>query len=214
VNQVYSASNLGVAPSAQPLHHPAVAARIARIVLAENPDAWRCASELFREYADSLGLDLSFQDFENEVAGLPGAYAPPDGRLFLAFVEEGGQPLDEKIGNREGAARRDSAAPPQLADSSDARRPAGCVALRKIDGEACEMKRLYVRSSVRGRGLGRKLAAAAIEAARQIGYRRMRLDTLPQMGEAQSLYRALGFHEIPAYRYNPVPGARYFELTL
>lgn len=154
-----------------------------RIERADSPESLQFAAALFREYASSLGVDLSFQDFDRELASLPGAYAPPHGRLFLLFT-------------------------------GDASQPAGCVALRKLDNMTCEMKRLYVRPEFRGCGAGRKLAEAAIEAARESGYRAMRLDTLPQMTAAQSLYHLLGFREIAAYRFNPVPGTRYFELAL
>ncbi len=136
---------------------------------------------LFREYADALGFDLCFQDFEHELACLPGDYAPPSGRLLLAM------------------------------EDSD---PVGCVALRGLDSVVCEMKRLYVRPGHRGRGTGRQLAEAVIKAAREFGYSKMRLDTVPWMTEAVRLYESLGFHDIPAYRPNPIPGARYLELRL
>ena len=139
------------------------------------------ARTLFREYADGLGVDLGFQDWEHELADLPGAYAPPRGALFLA--EDGTEVL-------------------------------GCVALRPLDPETCEMKRLYVRPQGRGLGLGRRLAEQAIDEARRLGYARMRLDTLPFMSDAQELYRRLGFHEIPPYRHNPIPGSRFLEKDL
>lgn len=136
---------------------------------------------LFREYVESLGIGLGFQDFETELTTLPGAYAPPTGRLVLALVAE---------------------------------QPAGCVGLRRLEGHICEMKRLYVRPNCRGLGLGRLLAEAAIAGARDLGYRAMRLDTLPGMEDAQRLYQTLGFRSIPAYRLNPVPGTQYLELAL
>ena len=136
---------------------------------------------LLMEYADSLGNHLCFQDFEKELANLPGDYAPPLGRLLVAV---------------------------------DDVRLAGCVALRRIDDQVCEMKRLYVRPAYRGAGLGRKLAEAVITSACEVGYAKMRLDTLPSMKKAIKLYHSLGFAEIPAYRFNPVDGVKYMELGL
>lgn len=140
------------------------------------------ARELFLEYAQSLGFSLCFQKFDEELAELPGKYAPPKGRLLLAEYEN---------------------------------RLAGCVALHALEKDICEMKRLYLRSSFRGRGLGRMLAERIIAEARQIGYSRMRLDTVePVMKDAVAMYRRLGFREIPPYCTNPMEGTLYMELAL
>jgi putative acetyltransferase len=182
----------------------ATATPMVRIISAETDEAVKQASVLFREYAAALGVDLSFQNFDQELASLPGDYAAPDGRLFLALIDEA---PSAELGSSSSTSFTSFT-------SSTSPSVAGCIALRKIDAETCEMKRLYVRPEFRGHGAGRALAHAVIAAACEIGYRRMRLDTLPQMTEAQGLYRDLGFREIPPYRHNPIVGSRYFELGL
>ncbi|MBK9065023.1 MAG: GNAT family N-acetyltransferase [Acidobacteria bacterium] len=139
------------------------------------------ARALFEEYQKSLGFSLCFQNFDEELAGLPGAYAPPDGRLLLAFAGD---------------------------------EPAGCIALRNIGKEICEMKRLWVKPAFRGTGLGRRLVEALMAEARAIGYRAVRLDTLPSMTAAQALYLSLGFTDIPPYNDHPIEGTRFMEAIL
>jgi GNAT superfamily N-acetyltransferase len=152
------------------------------LVPAHHPHEIAAARRLIRNYADWLAIDLSYQGFEEELAGLPGRYAPPAGRLLLASV------ADEAV---------------------------GCVALRALEPGICEMKRLWVEPGFGGRGLGRALAERIIDAARETGYRRMRLDTLPErMPAAQQLYLSLGFALIAPYYDNPVPGMAMLELQL
>lgn len=148
---------------------------------AEDPADTEIVRQLFREYQDAIGVDLCFQGFAAELAGLPGPYAPPRGGLWLAQAEG---------------------------------RAVGCIALREIDAQRAEMKRLFVRPAGRGLGLGRRLVEVLVEEARRLGYRAVCLDTLPTMRTAQALYEELGFHDIPPYRANPVVGARYMALDL
>jgi putative acetyltransferase len=137
-----------------------------------QPDDLETVRGFLREYADGLGVDLSFQDFASELADPLRCYE------LILLAED------------------------------------GCVALRRIDEQTCEMKRLYVRPGGRGSGLGRKLAEAVISEARARRYRRMLLDTLPTMTAAQALYKSLGFRETEPYRHNPVPDASFLELAL
>ena len=152
------------------------------LIQAQTSEQIQQARGLFKEYAEWLQIDLCFQNFEQELADLPGDYVPPGGRLLLAYDND------------------------QLA---------GCIALRRFDERTCEMKRLFVRPQFRGKGVGRQLIDAIMREAKQIGYERMRLDTLPpKMNDAIALYRSYGFKEIDPYYNNPVPGALFMELDL
>lgn len=140
---------------------------------------------IFREYADSLAVDLCFQGFETELASLPGEYAEPRGALLMALVNE------------------------EVAGCC-ALRP-----LDNVDYiNACEMKRLYVRPLFRKSGLGRQLAEAILDQARLAGYNSVLLDTLDDMESARALYKELGFAEIPPYYHNPIEGAHYLKVDL
>jgi GNAT superfamily N-acetyltransferase len=136
---------------------------------------------LFREYWDSFGFTPCFQNFGEELAGLPGKYSPPSGRLAVAYIDG---------------------------------EPAGCIALRRIDDQRCEAKRLYVRSRFRGRGIGRALLDWVIAEARAAGYREMLGDTMPVMQQALEMYERLGFERTAAYSGEPTPGAIYIRLSL
>ena len=136
---------------------------------------------LFREYEAFLGVDLGFQNFDAEFAGLPGKYARPNGDLLIGLT-----------GNR----------------------TLGCVAVRRLDDNICEMKRLYVRPEARGTGLGRRLAREIIDIARELGYLLMRLDTLDRLTQAMGLYETLGFRRTAPYYENPLQGVVYWELSL
>jgi len=153
-----------------------------QLIQATTEEQIETARELFKEYAASLAIDMCFQSFDQELQTLPGKYAPPDGRLLLAYVD------DELI---------------------------GCIALRKLDERICEMKRLFLRPNYRGKGYGRTMIENLIEQARDIGYQRMWLDSLPgKMDAAISLYREFGFKDIPAYYENPLEGVVYLERSL
>lgn len=150
-----------------------------------GPSELESVRALFAEYARSLDVDLCFQNFESELAGLPGDYAPPRGSLMLAWSQR------ELVG-------------------CCALRPLDAVDYPN----ACEMKRLYVRPALRGSGLGRRLAEAVLEAGQQAGYTYMLLDTLSEMETARAMYQDLGFTEVPPYYYNPIEGAHYLMARL
>ena len=151
------------------------------ILPVEGPAALAQLRVLLEEYWTSFGFTPCFQNFSEELAGLPGSYAPPDGRLAIAWVE----------GNA-----------------------AGCVALRRLDDLRGEVKRLYVRPSYRGMGLGRKLMEWVIQEARTIGYRELLGDTMPVMGDALALYDRLGFDRIAPYSGQEASGAIPIRLKL
>lgn len=148
---------------------------------ARFPDDLLFVQNLFREYANGLGVDLCFQGFEEELSTLPGKYDPPRGQLLIATGHAGAS---------------------------------GCVAMRRIDAQSCEMKRLYVQPQARGENLGRRLVERIIGEARSAGYARICLDTLPSMTTAQRLYQSLGFVAIEPYIFNPVAGTIFMSLGL
>ena len=151
-----------------------------QIQVLEGTDQIDQVRALFKEYASSLDIDLCFQNFETELANLPGDYAPPRGALFIA------RSMQKIVG-------------------CCALRP-----LDNADyPNACEMKRLYVRPALRGCGLGRRLAEAVLQAAQQAGYTYVLLDTLSEMETARAMYQDLGFVEVAPYYYNPIEGAHY-----
>ena len=156
-----------------------------RLQAPDSPALLDATRELFTEYAQALGIDLCFQNFEAELAGLPGDYAAPQGCLMLAFVDG------------------------ELAGCGGFR-PLGDVDY----ANACEMKRLFVRRAFRRFGLGRLLTQALIDGALQAGYSAMLLDTLDDMEAARGLYESLGFIEVPPYYFNPIPGAHYLKVEL
>lgn len=156
--------------------------KVVTIRQAENEEDIESARAIFREYEAWLGLDLCFQGFEDELKNLPGKYAPPSGRLYLAHFD--------------GAL-------------------AGCIAMRSLGDDICEMKRLFVRSGFRGRKIGVQLIERLIDDARKENYHAIRLDTFPpKMGKAVSLYESHGFHSIPSYYDNPNDGVLFMQLEL
>lgn len=152
-----------------------------RIRIAHEPADFDTGRRLFQEYAQSLGIDLCFQNFEAELADLERQYGPPAGCLLL--VEQDRQAL-------------------------------GCCGVRLWENDIAELKRMYLKPELRGQGLGATLLMRALEQAGALGYKRIRLDTLPSMQAAIHIYRRFGFTDIPAYRENPAEGVLYLEKNL
>ena len=156
-----------------------------QLVIPADPESLEITRGIFREYVGSLNIDQRFQDIEEELAALPGEYAPPHGHVLLAFVDG------------------------ELAGCGALR------ALTDVDyANSCEMKRLYVRPAFRRFGLGRLLAQALFDEARSVGYSTMLLDTLDGMGAARGLYASLGFEEVAPYYYSPIAGSHYLKADL
>ena len=164
---------------------PARATPEIALVSADSPALIDAARTLIREYGDALGIDLGFQDFEAELAALPGEYAAPGGALLVALVDG------------------------QTAGCVALRRLTDCDY-----PNACEMKRLFVRRAFRRFGLGRLLAQQLMDLATQAGYSTLLLDTLDEMETARGLYATLGFEEIAPYYFNPIAGAHYLKVQL
>lgn len=156
-----------------------------QFITPDTPGQLAATRQIFAEYAEQLGIDLCFQNFEAELAALPGEFCAPTGALLLALVD----------GEIAGCCAL------RVLDSVDY-------------PNAAEMKRLYVRKAFRRFGLGRQLAEAALDAARMAGYHCVLLDTLNDMESARALYADLGFADIPPYYHNPIPGAHYLKVDL
>ena len=149
--------------------------------IANTPQDFQEGESLFRQYAASLQLDLSFQDFESELKTIDQQYQAPKGALLLACIEG---------------------------------RAVGCVGVRELEGETAELKRMFVRPEYRGLQIGHRMLGQILAVAKELGYKKIRLDTMPDMTQAQNLYRSFGFSEIRPYRFNPVAGAVYMEKDL
>lgn len=148
---------------------------------AETENDFSAAKLLFLDYAKELGVDLCFQDFDNELKEISIQYNAPSGFLLLLKYK------NEFI---------------------------GCVGLRKMKNEISEMKRMYIKKEFRGKGLSKKMIEEIVVQANKMNYKKILLDTLPQMKEAINLYALFGFKEIKAYRFNPIDETKYMELTL
>lgn len=152
-----------------------------QIIVARTPEQYQAAVFLFKEYAQGLGIDLQFQQFDQELQVIPTRYGPPQGELWL--VQDGDQWI-------------------------------GCAALKQLDEQTCELKRMYIQPAYRGQGLGDQLMELALAAGRVLGYQVMKLDSLRRLTPALKLYQRFGFDETAPYNYNPEADVVYFERRL
>lgn len=153
-----------------------------QLIEVKSDDAYELAKELFKEYSTQIGVDLSFQNFEQELLSLKSQYTRPKGVIYIAYNDK-----EESV---------------------------GCFGIRAFDHSVCELKRMYLKDAYRGLSIGKTLLGKSIEIAKELEYQKMRLDTLPTMHSAISLYEKMGFYKIDPYRFNPIEGTKYFEITL
>jgi putative acetyltransferase len=154
-----------------------------KFILVNNEECYRKAKELFTEYAESLKIDLNFQNFEIELKEINSQYNKPYGGLIIIIDNYSGEAI-------------------------------GCIGIRRFENKIAEFKRMYIKDSYRNKGLGKELLYQAIKLSKDLGYDRIRLDTLSTMKAAISLYKKFGFVEIEEYRYNPLKNVIYFELEI
>lgn len=152
------------------------------LIEVKSDESYQIATELFKEYAAQIGVDLTFQNFNQELANIKQQYARPKGVLYIAY---------DKV-----------------------QTPIGCFGIRSFEDAICELKRMYLKSAYRGLGIGKQLLLKSIALGKELGYTKMRLDTLPTMQSAIGLYQSIGFYEIAPYRFNPIEGTKYFEILL
>lgn len=151
------------------------------LIVCRDKAEYESARQLISDYVDELGLDLSFQDIQNELKNLPSFYGPPTGAIIMA--KDG----DEYVGE---------------------------ICIRNMGDFMAEIRRMYVKPSHRGKGIGRKLLNKAKEEAKRLGYRFLRLDAIPEMKSALHLYKSSGFYEIESYAYSPFSGTKFLEHKL
>ncbi|KAF2870581.1 acyl-CoA N-acyltransferase [Massariosphaeria phaeospora] len=170
------------------------------VVPADSPKHKATVTTLFTAYAQSLDIDLSFQNFEQELASLPGKYTPETGgALFLAYSRPTASSLS----------------PPSSKQSPPSHAAVGCVALRAFSPPSiCELKRLYIIPEARGLGAGRELMDTVIGKAKELGYKEILLDTLRSIVKARKMYARYGFVDVEKYYDNPLDGTCFMRLVL